>query len=406
MRNAHLIRVVMFGLWLIGGQFAWAQDWPQWRGPHRDNKVEGFNAPSTWPKELTKKWKVTVGIGESSPLLVGDKLYTFGRQGNDEVTLCLDASTGKEIWKDAYATEAVKGPAAKFPGTRSTPAVGEGKICTLGVAGVVSCLDAATGKIVWRKETKSKPQFYTSTSPMIVDGKCIVFVGALTTFDLAGGDVKWQWTGGGAPYGSPALMTVDGVAQVVTPSVGVLAGVSLADGKQLWSVPLGAASDYQTNFSTPLIDGATVIYSASSKGKPGTLFAVKIDKSADGFKATEVWKNASSADKYHAPLLRDHLVFGVNTSLNFFCLDAKSGAQLWTDKTKRGQCGCILDAGAVLLAQTSDKQLIAMKASNKEYAEVAKYTVADSETWCVPIVAGHRIFVKDKGGSLTLWTMP
>ena len=69
-----------------------ADDWPQWRGPNRDNKVTGFTEPSTWPKELTQKWKVTVGLGDASPVLVGDKIYVFTRQGGDEVTLCLDAA--------------------------------------------------------------------------------------------------------------------------------------------------------------------------------------------------------------------------------------------------------------------------------------------------------------------------
>jgi hypothetical protein len=87
-------------------------------------------------------------------------------------------------------------------------------------------------------------------------------------------------------------------------------------------------------------------------------------------------------------------------------VDAKTGEQLWMDKDhQRGQCGSILNAGSVLLALTADKELIAFKPSRKSYEEVAKYHVADAETWSVPIVAGNRIFVKDKGGSLTLWTL-
>ena len=217
----------------------WAQDWPQWRGPNRDNHVVGFTAPATWPKELTKKWTVNVGLGEASPVLVGDKVYTFGRLGGDEVTMCLEAATGKEIWSDKYAAVKITGAASGFPGPRSTPAVGEGKVCTLGVGGVVSCLDAASGKVVWRKETGSKPQFYTSTSPMIVDGKCIVFVKDLTAYDLTSGDVKWTGPSS-TPYGSPVLMTVDGTKQIVTPTGGGnLVGVNLANGKLLWQVKVG-----------------------------------------------------------------------------------------------------------------------------------------------------------------------
>jgi outer membrane protein assembly factor BamB len=393
---------------LLGAERIKAQDWPQWRGPHRDNRVTGFNAPKVWPKELTQKWRVTVGIGESSPVLVGDRVYAFARQGEEEVTLCLDAASGKEVWKDSYAAQKVTGAAANIggghKGTRSTPAVAQGKICTLGVAGVVSCLDAATGKTVWRKDTKAYPQFFTSSSPMIVDGRCIVYVGALTALDLASGESKWEWTGGGTPYGSPVVMTVAGVKQVVSPTVGGIVGIGLADGKLLWQVKVGGTA-YQSNFSTPVIDGATVLYTWAGKGNAGTV-AVAIEKKGDAFAATELWKKAQGAHQYHTPVLREGLLYGVtSTGRNFFCLDARTGAQLWVDKTQRGQCGSILDAGHVLLALTSDKELIAFKAGNKQYEEVAKYRVADAETWSIPIIAGNRVFVKDKAGSLTLWTI-
>ena len=412
MRNANPLRSVLLGsVTLMSAAGVLAQDWPQWRGPNRDNKVTGFTAPAAWPKQLTKKWQVTVGTGESSPLLVGDKVYTFGRQGGDEVTLCLNAANGKEIWKDAYNAKPVTGPAATvgggFKGTRSTPAVGEGKICTLGVAGVVSCLDAATGKVVWRKDTKDYPSYYTSSSPIIVDGKCIVYVAALTAFDLASGDSKWTWKGGGTPYGSPILMTAAGTKQVVTPTHGGLAGVALADGKELWQVKVGSGGgDYQSNYSTPVIDGDKVIYSYSPKGKGGT-FAIKIEKKDSGVTATEVWKKDLAAHQYHTPVLKDGLLFGTTKapSLNLFCLNAQTGETLWTDDAKRGQCGSILDAGSVLLSWSSDKELVVMEPSNKAFKEIAKYKVADAETWAVPIVAGNRIFVRDRGGALTLWTI-
>jgi hypothetical protein len=77
--------VVVGCVLLFGAGATRAQDWPQWRGPNRDSKVTGFTAPKTWPKALTQKWTVGVGDGVSSPVLVGDRVYVFGRQGNDEV---------------------------------------------------------------------------------------------------------------------------------------------------------------------------------------------------------------------------------------------------------------------------------------------------------------------------------
>src|SRR5258706_38226 len=70
------------GLWagcatLFAATLVSGQDWPQWRGPNRDNKIVGFSVPKEWPKDLTKKWKKSVGVGEASPILAGDKVFTF-----------------------------------------------------------------------------------------------------------------------------------------------------------------------------------------------------------------------------------------------------------------------------------------------------------------------------------------
>lgn len=73
------------GVILLGAGSAFAQDWPQWRGPNRDGKASGFAAPEKWPATLTQKWKTTVGTGDATPALVGDQLYVFSRQGAEEV---------------------------------------------------------------------------------------------------------------------------------------------------------------------------------------------------------------------------------------------------------------------------------------------------------------------------------
>ncbi len=399
--------VIAAAVILLGAGGARAQDWPQWRGPYRDNHVKSFTVPDPWPKTLKKQWRISVGLGESSPVLAGGKLYVFSRQGDEEVTLCLDAESGKQLWRDAYPAAAVTGPARPHPGPRSTPVVGEGKVCTLGVAGVVSCLDANNGTMLWRVDTKSRPAYYTSSSPMIVGGKCVVYVDALTVYDLATGKPQAHWKGKGTPYGSPVLLTVGGVRQVVTPTMGALAGVRLDDGKPLWEVKVGpGGKDYQSNFSTPILDGNTVIYTAAPKGQKATTLAVRVEPDGDGFKATELWRKDFGAHQYHTPVLHEGLLFGVTPGLNLFCMDARTGATRWVDEqTRQGKCGAILDAGPVLLGLSSDMDLIAFDPSPKSYVERARYRVADAETWAVPIVEGKRIYVKDKGGSLTLWTI-
>src|SRR4051794_16552957 len=222
-RSVGLLAVCLF---LFSPVVSLAQDWPQWRGPNRDGKVTGFNAPATWPKNLTEKWKVTVGLGDSTPALVGDKLYVFAVQNNEETTLCLQAADGKEIWKDQYAphTTIAGAPTRHGQGTRSSPAVAEGKVVTYGFSGILSCLDASSGKVAWRKEFKEfdkpYPRFYAAMSPIIVNGLCVAYVGSetkggLIAFDLNTGDKKWEWNNEGAGYASPTMMKLDGKTLLV-----------------------------------------------------------------------------------------------------------------------------------------------------------------------------------------------
>ena len=406
--------VVVTAFALAGPRPAAGDDWPQFRGPHSNNHVTGFTVPATWPKELKKQWSVTVGEGLASPALVGDKVYTFTRVGGDEVITCLDAATGKEVWKDKYETAAVTGPDSGFPGPRSSPSVGDGKICTYGVNGIVSCLDAASGKVAWRKDTKARPQFHTSQSPVIADGKCILDVGGggggkggkggggkgeLTAFDLANGEAKWKLEGEAPSYGSPVVATIDGTKQVVVLTTTNLIGVGLADGKLLWSTPLNVGR-YPT--ATPVIDGNTVICGPA---------AFTIGKSGDTFEAKQAFKPAIAPHQYNTPVLKDGVIYGLTgtngvqaKTTNIYAADAKTGKELWKDGTNRGECGSILDTGPVLVELSSDNNLVVFKPDKTEFKEVAKYKVADTPVLSLPILAGKRIYVKDKE-SLILWTV-
>src|SRR5262245_12298809 len=100
-------------------------DWPQWRGPNRDGVVTDATVPQTWPKTLKEEWKVPVGVGHSSPVLSKGKLYVFARQGEGEVLLCLDAVSGKEVWRSSQPVAYQMNPAASGhgKGPKSTPVV-------------------------------------------------------------------------------------------------------------------------------------------------------------------------------------------------------------------------------------------------------------------------------------------
>ena len=114
----------------------------------------------------------------AGPSIVGDRVYVFSRQDGYEVLRCLSTTDGKELWQDKYESLGATGPAQSFSGPRSSPAVGQGKVVTLGVRGMLSSVDAATGKVLWRKdEFQAYPNFHPSSSPMILRNLAIAQLG-------------------------------------------------------------------------------------------------------------------------------------------------------------------------------------------------------------------------------------
>jgi outer membrane protein assembly factor BamB len=385
-----------------------AQDWPQWRGPGRDGKVTGFAVPATWPAQFTQKWKVTVGAGaDSTPALAGDKLYVLARQGGDEVILCLDAATGKELWRNQYPVPAVTGPSARdHSGPRSSPAVANGKVVTIGVTGIVSCLDAATGRLVWRKDDYpgGYPVYYTGTSPLLIDGMAIVQIGApanggIVAYDLNSGEPKWKWTGDGPGYGSPVVANLAGTRQVVTLTDKLIVGVALADGRLLWQVSY-PVQGMGYNAATPIIDGQKVYISGQRRGTK----AFQIEKQGDAFAAKELWANAQLGVQFNTPVLKDGFLYGLSDNGMYFCLNAATGEATWTDSVRRRNYCAIEDVGPVLIGLTQDGTMTVFQPDEKAFTQVAAIKVDETQTYAHPILAGKRIFVRDVD-SLILWVI-
>jgi outer membrane protein assembly factor BamB len=419
MKNVTATLAVLVGCAvLLGATGSRAQDWPQWRGPHRDAKATGFKAPKTWPRELTKKWKVTVGEGVATPALVGDRLYVFSREEGKEIIRCLKAADGEKVWEDSYETGAPTRPGSgfrnEFVGPRASPGVAEGKVVTLGVRGILSCYDAAKGTKLWRKnDLKGWPRFFTSSSPLLVNGLCIAQLGSpegggVVAYDLDSGKEKWKWTGDGPAYASPVVMDVGGTKVLVAETSAKIVGLSLADGKLLWETAFAVRGRGGYNACTPMVAGQTLIYAGSNRGTK----AVKLEKKDGKVTAEELWSNDNGV-QFNTPVLDKGFLFGLSERNTLYCINAKDGKTAWTvPPAKKGGgkgrapmgYGSIVVVGDYLVKLTPDGQLVVFEPSGKEYKEVAKYKVADGDTYAYPIVSGNRVFVKDRT-SLTLWTI-
>jgi len=389
---------------LINCSNLFSQDWPQFRGIGRDSKVTGFKSPNTWPAELKQVWKVNVGFGDATPVLSGKRIYLAVRQNTDEVILCLDAGSGKEIWRSAYTAPAVTGPATSHPGPRSTPAIADGKIVTFGVTGILTCLDASTGKVLWRKENPENavPQFYTGMSPLIVDKICIAHLGKkdmgqVVALDLATGNEKWKWESDGPSYASPSVMTTGKQKHIIVQTEKNLIALSLENGKLQWQVATPVQQRFY-NCTSPYINGDIIYYTGQGSGTK----AIQVVRDGDKYVTKELWSNPEIGAKWNTPVLKDGFLYGFTDQKRLYCIDASSGKTAWNDNTVSSDFSTIVDCGPVIIGLPSTGNLIVMKPDPKAYSETAKYKVADTPVYAFPVISGNTLYVKDSE-NLTLF---
>jgi outer membrane protein assembly factor BamB len=387
----------LIAVFLIASVNIYSQNWPQFRGSDRDGKVTGFMAPASWPLQLTQIWKVKVGTGDATPLLVGNRIFLNTRQEDNEVILCLDAVTGQEIWVDKYPVPAATGPAGSHPGPRSTPAYTNGKIVTFGISGILSCLDAASGKVIWRKDNPSNaiPQFYTGMSPLIADGLCIAQVGtkdngSVIAFDMKTGNEKWKYPGEGPAYASPSVMNIGKEKFLVLFTEKSLLSLSLKSGNLVWQIP---APDQQRfyNCVSPYIDGSKIYCSGQGTG----IKALEVVKDGEGFKTKDLWSNAAVGAKWNTPVLKEGYLYGFSDQRRIYCVNSSTGETAWIDNATNSDFATLVDCGSVLIGLPSTGNLVVFKPDPKAYAEVAKYKVSETPVYTFPVVAGNLVFVKD-----------
>ena len=384
-------------------------DWPQWRGPNRDGAASSFVEPKSWPAALNRKWKVEVGLGYASPLVVGNRIYMFSRQGQDEVMSALDVDSGKVLWRTGYPAPFTMNPAAAphGEGPKSTPVFSNGKLYAIGMTGIVTAYNAPDGRRLWQKAASKVATLYTthSFSPLVDRGLVIFHVGghnqgALTAFDADTGDVKWHWDGDGPAYASPIVAELEGTRQLITFTQDNLIGVAAATGELLWKRP--HVVPYTQNNITPILYNQMLIVS----GLEQPMRALSVVKRNGRWGTQDVWENKDvSLSMSNAVVARDTL-FGMSArnSGQFFALDAKTGKTLWTSAPRQGTNTAVIRAGDVLFLLKDDGQLIVAKTNPARFETLQTYSVADSATWAQPTVAGDRLLVKDVSW-LTSWSL-
>jgi len=377
------------------------RDYVQWRGAQRDGSASAFVEPKQWPEALTRRWKVEVGEGYATPLLVGDVVYVFTRLDGQEGITALDASTGKQRWRSGYAAPYTpsKPAEAHGAGPKATPLVHDGKVFTLGISGIVTAFDAASGKQLWQSAPPKEAPFYgAAVSPLGFKDLAIVHpgdYGPLTAFDTRTGTLKWT-AGPGGFFASPILVSLEGTPQVVSATQEFVIGVAL-DGRILWRFP----SDGRNGSTTPVLSNDTIIVNS-----PERVIAFRPRLKDGAWSVETMWETKEISTYLSTPVLVESVLYGLSTKQRgqFYAIDAKTGQVLWLGPPREADNTALVKAGQLLFLLNDDAELIVARANRKAFDPIVRYTVADSATWAQPAISGNRIFIKDVG-SLTLCTI-
>jgi len=335
--------------------------------------------------------------------VIGDTVYVFARQDGNEVLLAIDSSTGAERWRSAYPLPYTpSGPTvAHGSGPKATPLFHEGKLFTLGISGVLSAFDAKTGRRLWQTAAPAEVPFYSAASSP-VGGKGIVIVHPgnyepLTAFDVNTGAIKWR-AGAGGFFMSPLVVTLGGVAQVISVTQQDVIGVSPDDGTILWKHTWAGGGMGGT---MPIVYGDSILVGAGNG-----LMAFRPSLRDGAWVAETLWQTNDVTFYLSNPVVIGGTIFGLSQRSRgqYFAVDAKTGKVLWLGPPRQATNTAVVKAGELLFLLNDNAELIVARANQSTFEPLNNYTVAESATWAQPTLSGKRIFVKDVN-TLTLWTV-
>ena len=417
------------------------EDWPVFLGPREDG-ISGETGlidsiPEAGPPVL---WKTRVGTGYSAPSVLGNTLVYFHRQGDEEIVEAVTADTGKPLWKHAYPTT-YEDPYGYNNGPRCTPLL-RGKRCyTLGAEGKLACLDLATGKPIWKRDTAADfdipPAFFGVGSTPILEGdKLIVMVGGLpnsgmVAFEAETGATAWEAVGAKAfpppfgfrfqkddklaSYSSPIAVTIGGQRQILAWLRPGFVSLDPKTGKVLHSEFFRAQVRESVNAARPVVVNDLVFLSAAYE-----LGALMLKSKPDGKGFSELWRDDQAMQNHWSTSIHHQgFLYGFSgrheAPSSFRCVELKTGKVRWetedvfqlgispvraADDRKLkfyGRASKILAEGKfIVLSEWGHLALVDV--NPEKCVERGRYKVPELRypAWAAPILSRGRVYLRDE----------
>ena len=390
-------------------------DWPQWRGPARNNVSPDTGLLDQWSEQGPPlAWKANgLGRGFSSVAVVGARIFTMGDIDGSQDVLCLNAKNGERIWAERIGNEWEPNG---YAGPRCTPTVDGGFVYAVGTHGDIACYHAKDGKRDWQRNFvddfrgRMHSGWGYSESPL-VDGNLLICTpggnqAMMVALDKKTGKDVWRCKmpeiggngGDGAAYSSIVISNAAGVKQYVQLVGRGLIGVNAKTGKLLWGY--NRVANGTANIPTPLVQG-DYIFGSSGYGAGAVL--LKIEKSGAGLEAKEEYFLEHKKFQNHhggMVLLGDYIFAGHGHGAGApTCLEWKTGKVVWREDRGPGSgSAAVAYADGNMIFRYENGTVALMGATPDGYQLKGKFDIPDVQqpSWPQPVVIGGKLYLREQ----------
>ena len=382
-----------------------ADDWPFFRGPNHNGVSTESGWTTDWPDSGPKiAWRKNVGIGVSSVVVAGNRVITMGsrKEENQEIVWCLDADSGRTLWKFTYAA---KFDARQFEGgPASTPTIDGSLVYALGYLGPVHCLDVNDGRVVWQKHLVDDfggrySSWKCSGSPLVTGGLVILDTGAdgnsTVALDKTTGRKVWGSGRDLAGYSTPIPFRHLGQPGVLVFKARAMVAHDLASGRELWRIKW--KTHYDANASTPTAFGDKLFISTGYGGRSarGALFQLGPGE------PEQIWLNQDLETKMNSAVVYGDHVYCISerSGGQLMCFALKDGSLIWSNPDF-ARYGTLMIADGKLIILDEQGDLVIAPATPDGYKELARTKLFDARCWVMPVLANGRIYARSNKGNM------
>jgi outer membrane protein assembly factor BamB len=418
-------------------------DWPGFLGPTGDSVSPEKGIIHPWPKEgLRIVWHKRLGTGYGMPSISQGRLFQFDRHGNEARLSCFKSETGEFLWKFEYPTD-YEDYFGYNNGPRCCPVVDGDRVYTYGAEGMLHCVNAADGKLIWKVDTRVEfgviQNFFGVGSAPVVEGDLlIVQVGGsppgsdrtsfdrlkgngsgIVAFDKHTGKVRYRVTDELAGYAVPVLATVGGRRWCFVFARGGLVGLEPATGKVDFHFPWRAPTLECVNASNPVVAGDRVFIS-ETYGPGGVLLRVKPGA------CEVVWSDADKPPRkksmqahWATPIYRAGYLYGCSGrhlhNADLRCIELATGRVMWTKPGLTRSSLLLVDGHFVCL--TEEGLVLLLKVNPQKYEEVSRLDLHErladdgrpflmEPCWAAPILSHGLLYLRGRDRLVCLELIP